>query len=149
MVKVFSRTGDGTTWRLDPAADVADSISARAARLVAGWDKDDIAEFDTYDEVVWKTYHSMTYTFDRIYDEECGINLLVIVPKIERKTKVWVSDHPYSFIETMRNAVADLLIENETRSGQRFFVRPGIPKKARLYRVPLYAGRVTIPAPHQ
>lgn len=149
MVKVFSRTGEKDTWRHDPTRDIGQAMADRAERLSVGWTKDDIAEFEGMDDVVWKAWHATLYDFDRLYDRETGLDLLVIKPSRADRIKVWVSDFPFSFISSMQDAVRDLLSEQETKSGTRYIVRPGKAKLARIYRVSLYASRVIAPMPGQ
>lgn len=142
MVKVFSRSGERDTWRLDPTRSVAEAMAERAARLTTGWTGDDIAEFSAGDEVVWKLWHATLYNYSRLYDHESGLDSLVLTPSRRARTKVWTSDHLRAFIGSMRDAIHDLFDEETMKEGARYIVRPGRAKPVRLYRVQLYVPHV-------
>lgn len=144
MVRVFSRTSDKATWYEDASRSIGDAMAERAARLTADWSGDDIAEYAGYDEeIVWKAWHAVLYTYDRLKDNESGLDMVKLTPERDG-SKVWTSDYPFAFISSMRDALSDAFANEETLTGKRYFVRPGLPKKVRLFRVPLYVRHVTM-----
>lgn len=139
-MKVF--TAGGKAWTPNGQIDVTQRVMDIAERLTA-WQASDIVEYDADDEIVWRKWHSCRYAFEHLVDDAHGINVLRIVPSMTTKTRIWVSDHPMPFIRDMRDRTTELF-GGGNLSGKSYFVRPGVPRAASFYCIPLYGERVIV-----
>jgi hypothetical protein len=113
---------------------------------IADWSYDAVAEYDAHTDarrITWRAWHCCIYTYERLADPLHGIDLLRIAPDHERSGKVWVSDHPFAFADAMMEAVSRMFGHADD-AGRLYMVRPGVPKTASFYRIPLYGRRVNV-----